>query len=80
MMIPTSYGPEYQQGFSSLFGRIATEEEVPLVPFLLEGVAGRKELNLEDGIHPNVAGQRRLAANVVPMLEPLLDPPAAGKP
>jgi acyl-CoA thioesterase-1 len=56
------------------------EEEVPLVPFLLEGVAGRKELNLEDGIHPNVAGQRLLAANVVPMLEPLLDPPATGKP
>lgn len=76
MLIPTSYGPEYQEGFGRLFGRVAKEEGVPLVPFLLEGVAGERGLNLEDGIHPNLAGQRVLAANVLPHLEPLL-PPAA---
>jgi acyl-CoA thioesterase I len=72
MLIPTSYGPEYQEGFGRLFGRVAKEEGIPLVPFLLEGVAGEGALNLEDGIHPNPEGQRILAANVLPHLEPLL--------
>ena len=74
MLIPTSYGPEYQEGFGRLFARVAKEERVPLVPFLLEGVAGRKELNLEDGIHPNAEGQRVVAANVLPHLTQLLPP------
>jgi len=72
MLVPTSHGPDYQAGFRRLFPEVATADGVPLVPFLLEGVAGRKELNLEDGIHPNVEGQRILAANVLPLLEPLL--------
>ncbi|MFN7988734.1 MAG: arylesterase [Thermoanaerobaculia bacterium] len=77
MLIPTSYGPEYEEGFAGLFPRVAKEEGLPLVPFLLEGVAGRKELNQEDGIHPNAEGQRIVAANVLPYLEPLLPGPAA---
>ena len=77
MLIPTSYGPQYQEGFGRLFPRLAKEEGLPLVPFLLEGVAGRKELNLEDGIHPNPEGQRILAANVLPGLEAILASPAA---
>lgn len=72
MLIPTSYGPEYQEGFGRLFPKVAAAEEVPLVPFLLDGVAGRKELNLEDGIHPNAEGQKILAANVLPRLEAVL--------
>lgn len=77
MLIPTSYGPEYQEGFGRLFPRVAEAEGVPLVPFLLDGVAGEKALNLEDGIHPNAEGQRVLAANVLPHLEALL--PAAAR-
>lgn len=77
MLIPTSYGPQYQEGFGRLFPRLAKEEGLPLVPFLLEGVAGRKELNLEDGIHPNPEGQRLLARNVLPALEAILAGPAA---
>ena len=76
MLIPTSYGPQYQEGFGRLFPRLAKEEDLPLVPFLLEGVAGRKELNLEDGIHPNPQGQKILAANVLPGLEAILASPA----
>ena len=75
MLIPTSYGPEYQQGFGRLFPKVAKAEGLPLVPFLLEGVAGRKELNQDDGIHPNAEGQRIVAANVLPYLEPLVAPP-----
>jgi acyl-CoA thioesterase-1 len=78
MLIPTSYGPQYREGFGRLFPRLAREQGLPLVPFLLEGVAGRKELNLEDGIHPNPEGQRILAANVLPALEAILASPAPG--
>ncbi|HRY43104.1 MAG TPA: arylesterase [Thermoanaerobaculia bacterium] len=72
MLVPTSHGPDYQRGFGALFPRVAKETGIPLVPFLLEGVAGRPERNLEDGIHPNAEGQKVLAANVLPLLEPLL--------
>lgn len=79
MLIPTSYGPRYQEGFGRLFPRLAKEEELPFVPFLLEGVAGKPELNLEDGIHPNPEGQRIVAANVLPGLEALLAAAAPGR-
>jgi acyl-CoA thioesterase-1 len=79
MLIPTSYGPEYQEGFGRIFPRVAKEEGLPLVPFLLEGVAGAKELNLEDGIHPNPDGQKILAANVLPGLEAILASPAPAR-
>jgi len=72
MLVPTSYGPEYQEGFGRLFPRVAKAENVPLVPFLLRDVAGRSELNLPDGIHPNAEGQRIVASNVLPELERLL--------
>lgn len=72
MLVPTSYGPEFQEGFGRIFPRVAKDEGLPLVPFLLEGVAGRKELNQEDGVHPTAEGQRILASNVLPGLEALL--------
>jgi acyl-CoA thioesterase-1 len=62
----------YAQEFSALFRTLAEAEEVAFVPSLLAGVLGRPELNLPDRVHPNVAGQRLLAANVWAVLEPLL--------
>jgi acyl-CoA thioesterase-1 len=72
MRVPTSYGPEYAGDFAAMFPRLAKSLGVPLVPFLLEGVAGRPRLNLEDGIHPNAEGQKVVAATVLPHLERLL--------
>jgi acyl-CoA thioesterase-1 len=72
MRIPTSYGPDYAGEFAAIYPRLAKELGVPVVPFLLEGVAGRPGLNLEDGIHPNYAGQKIVAANVRPYLLDLL--------
>jgi acyl-CoA thioesterase-1 len=51
-----------------MFPEIARESGATLVPFLLQGVAGRPELNQADGIHPNPAGSRVVAANVWPSL------------
>lgn len=72
MQVPRSMGPEYAREFAGMYPRLARELGVPLVPFLLEGVAGRRSLNLEDGIHPNAEGQRRLSENVRPHLEKIL--------
>ncbi|MFS4418295.1 arylesterase [Maribacter sp. 2307ULW6-5] len=72
MQIPPNMGPEYTTEFRGMFPEIANEKETALIPFLLEGVAGNPELNLEDGIHPNAAGQKIVAENVWEVLSPLL--------
>lgn len=69
--IPTNYGPEYAGAFRDLYPRVAREEGAELLPFLLEGVAMRPELNLPDGIHPNPEGQRVVGRNVADALEPM---------
>ena len=71
-MLPENYGPEYRAAFRGLFPRLAKEYRLPLLPFLLEGVAMDPGLNQEDGIHPNAEGARRVAGNVWKLLEPEL--------
>lgn len=72
MKLPTNYGAEYTTGFEQLFARIAEDTNTPFVSFLLEGVAMDPALNLPDGLHPNTAGHRILAQNVLPTLRPLV--------
>ena len=55
-----------------MFPSIAKQQRILLLPFLLEGVAGKPELNLPDGIHPNVEGHKIVAKHVVKFLEGLL--------
>ena len=64
MKIPTNYGQDYSQNFAKLFTELSQENKVKLIPFLLEGVAGRKDLNLEDQIHPNEKGHELIAKTV----------------
>jgi acyl-CoA thioesterase I len=72
MLIPPNYGPEYTKGFREIYPRIAQEMNVPLVPFLLEGVGGEARLNQGDGIHPTADGHQIVAQNVLPHLRELL--------
>jgi len=72
MQIPPNYGPDYVNGFKAMYPRLAKELNVPLVPFLLEGVGGVADLNQNDGIHPTAKGQEMVADNVVPYLSKLL--------
>lgn len=65
-------GSRYVQRFVAIYPELARENDVPLVPFILEGVAGVDSLNQPDGIHPTVAGQRMVAENVWRVLEPVL--------
>jgi acyl-CoA thioesterase I len=81
MEAPPNLGAGYTSRFHAVFPEVARESGATLVPFLLEGVAGEPSLNQGDGIHPNVAGSRRVAANLWPALEAALGAldPCAGR-
>src|SRR6056297_635251 len=72
MKIPPNMGPEYTSKFESIFPELAASENVKLIPFLLENVAGMPELNQGDGIHPTIEGQKLVANNVWEVLKPML--------
>ena len=72
MRMPPNYGPLYTQKFQATFAELAKRYDIPLIPFLLEGVAGHPALIQEDGLHPRVEAQPRILDNVWPTLEPLL--------
>jgi acyl-CoA thioesterase I len=64
-----NYGFAYARRFTRLYQDLADKNDVPLVPFLLEDVAGEDGMNQADGIHPTAAGQRRIAETVWRVLE-----------
>jgi acyl-CoA thioesterase I len=72
MRVPPNYGSEYTRGFVEVFAEVARQARVPLMPFLLDGIAADPRLNQADGIHPNAEGHRVLAERVWPFLLPLL--------
>jgi acyl-CoA thioesterase-1 len=71
MQLPNYAADDYVFAFGKMFGELAAKNGGSLVPYLLDGVAGDPSLNLPDGIHPNVAGQKILAENVWHILEPV---------
>jgi acyl-CoA thioesterase-1 len=72
IQLPENYGPEYRSAFAGIFPRLAREYRMPLLTFLLEGVAMNPQLNQPDGIHPNAEGARIVADHVWTALDPLL--------
>ncbi|MDB4906090.1 MAG: putative acyl-CoA thioesterase [Gemmatimonadetes bacterium] len=64
MEAPPNLGPAYTRAFHSMFGELAAKHGATLLPFLLEGVAGKRELNQGDGIHPNMRGERIVASHL----------------
>ena len=58
---PPNMGAEFTQAFAAIFPELAAKNHLPLIPFLLEGVGGRPELNQADGIHPNEKGHAIVA-------------------
>lgn len=65
-------GAEYTTQFRAAYAELAKQDGVVLLPFFLEGVAGKAELNQEDGIHPNEKGTEMVTENVWRVLEPIL--------
>nr|WP_246389829.1 arylesterase [Halomonas cerina] len=71
--IPPNYGSAYREAFTGVFSGLAERFDVPLVPFLLDGVALDASLMQNDGLHPTAAAQPTILANVWPALAPLLE-------
>jgi acyl-CoA thioesterase-1 len=77
MKMPANFG-DYAMQFERVYSELAKEQNVALVPFLLEGVGGRPAMNLPDGIHPTAEGQKVLAENVWRVLKPVLENSSTG--
>jgi acyl-CoA thioesterase-1 len=76
--LPTNLGADYRERFKAVYPRVAQAEHVPLMGFLLTGVAGQAGLNLADGMHPNAQGHVIVAAHVLAFLQPRLRSLALG--
>jgi acyl-CoA thioesterase-1 len=72
MEAPPNYGAAYTRSFRAIYAEVARKENVPLLPFLLGGVAGISSLNQADGVHPNIAGERIVADNLWKALKPIV--------
>jgi acyl-CoA thioesterase-1 len=72
MKVPPNMGSDYGRKFEAVFVDLAKKNNATLIPFILEGVGGNRELNLADGIHPTAKGHELLATNVWKVLEPVL--------
>lgn len=70
--LPRNYGAAYIRDFDRIFPELARKHGVPLLPFLLEGVALDRKLMQPDALHPNDAGTRIVAATVLKAITPLL--------
>ncbi len=73
MYTPTSSGRDYELQIRDLFQSLSKEQDVPMIPFFLEGVAGIESLNQTDRVHPNAKGTKIVANVVYKHLKPLLD-------
>lgn len=73
IQIPPNYGPRYTEPFAEIFPTLAERESLPLVPFLIDGIAQQAELMQNDGIHPTAEAQGMVLDNVWPILNPLLE-------
>jgi acyl-CoA thioesterase I len=72
MRMPPNYGADFTEQFRLTYSDLARDKRLPLVPFLLNGIALLPDLMQPDGIHPNESGQPKLLDNVWPSLKPLL--------
>ncbi len=72
MEVPPNMGKKYATEFRGAFRNLAEKNNLPFVPFLLEGVGGVPQLNLPDGIHPTAEGHQILAENIWEVLGEIL--------
>lgn len=70
--VPPNYGAKYTGEFRAIYPDLARKHGLPILDFLLKGVAGEAEMNQADGIHPNERGHARIAENLSKFLKPLI--------
>lgn len=69
MQMPPNFGADYTKKYREVFPRVAKEEKIDLLPFLLQKVGGESKLNLADRIHPNEEGHKIIAETVFQFLK-----------
>ncbi len=74
MQIPTNYGRRYTESFTSSYTQLASENDIPLLPFFLEEIALNENLMQRDGIHPTAEAQVIIAKGMQQTLEVLIFP------
>jgi len=72
MKIPMNYGEDYREAYEKTFTDLSKKHDVFLIPFLLKGVGGVKDLNLPDGIHPNEKGHRIISKTLYKHVKSIL--------
>ncbi len=72
MRLPPNYGKKYTEKFRQIFKLVSTNNEIALLPFLLEGFSKESKYFQADGFHPTAAAQEKILANIWPVLFPLL--------
>ena len=77
MQMPENMGKDYTTRFRDVFPTVAREHNATLIPFFLEGVGGKADLNQADRIHPTAEGHRIIAATIWKVLQPVLTGTAA---
>src|SRR5690606_5096124 len=73
MLSLPNMGEAYAREFEAIYPRLAQRNDLAFVPFLLDGVGGVRDLNQDDGVHPNAEGHRRIAETVWSVLGPVLE-------
>lgn len=73
MVAPPGMGDAFSRSFGPVFVKLAKKHGASLYPFFLDGVAMRPGLNLDDGIHPNVAGVDRIVEGILPFVTKRLE-------
>ena len=72
MKLPPNFGRKEAAEFEAIYSKLSKKYSTALIPFILEGVAAEKALNIEDGIHPNAKGHEKIANLITPYLEKVL--------
>lgn len=69
MLAAPNLGPDYAEAFNPIYPELASEYELALYPFFLDGVAAQPQLLLGDGMHPNAEGVDRMVEGILPLVE-----------
>lgn len=69
---PLHPGSSYSANFNSIYTRVSKDENTALIPFLLSGVIGKKNLLQTDGFHPNIEGNQIMTEHIWEGLRPIL--------
>ncbi|WP_084623783.1 arylesterase [Oceanospirillum beijerinckii] len=72
IQLPPNYGRRYTQAFANIYPALAEQYQIPVMPFILEGISTDPDKMQSDGIHPTAKAQQQLLNNIWPVLQPLL--------